>query len=100
MTLELDNLQFIISSLTLIGFVIMAYRTFRDPDIQSERSIALLEEQVKFERKMTDTSLQIQQNALHSLEREIYNQGEAIKELNNEIIKLRTIIEERVPQQK
>jgi len=97
MTLELENIQFIISIVTLLGFIFIAYRTFRDPDIQADKSISLLKDQLQYERRITDKSLETQQNCLHSLEMKVQLQNEAIAGLSDTVIKLQTIIEERVP---
>jgi len=95
--MTLENLQFAISVITLLSFVFVAYRTFRDPDIKADKSISLLKEQIQYERKITDKALEIQQNCLHSLEEEIADQKEEIRKLNETVIKLGTIIDERIP---
>ena len=95
--MTLENLQFIISAITLLGFIFVAYRTFRDPDIKADKSICMLQDQITYERKITDKALEIQQNCLHSLEKEVAGQKEAIGKLNDTVIKLSTIIEERIP---
>jgi hypothetical protein len=95
--MTLENLQFIISIATLLGFVFIAYRTFRDPDISADKSIFLLKDQIQYERKITDQTLEIHQNCLRSLEKEVCQQKEVIGKLNDTVIKLSTIIEERIP---
>jgi len=95
--MTLENLQFIISLLTLLSFIFVAYRTFHDPDIKADKSISLLKDQIQYERKITDKAFETQQNCLHSLEKEISEQKEAIQVLNDTVIKLSTIIEERIP---
>ena len=93
-----EIIEFIISICTLLGFIFVVYRTVRDPDITADKSISLLKDQISYERKITDKSLEIQQNHLHSLEGEVSLQREEIIKLREEVIKLGTIIEERLPQ--
>ena len=97
MTLELENIQFIISIVTLLGFFFIAYRTFRDPDIQADKSIALLKDQLRYEREITDRSLEIQKNCLHTLEVKVESQNKAVVGIGETVMKLQTIIEERIP---
>jgi len=49
--MTLENLQFIISLLTLLGFIFAVYGTFRNPDIKADKSISLLKDQIQYERK-------------------------------------------------
>ena len=95
--MTLETIQFVISLCTLLGFVFVAYRTFRDPDIKADKSISLLKDQIQYERKITDKALETQQYGLHSLEKEVCNQKTEISKLNDTVIKLSTIIEERIP---
>jgi predicted small secreted protein len=95
--MTLENIQFIISVTTLIGFIIVVYKTFRDPDIKTDKSVSLLKDQIQYERKITDKAIETQQNCLHSLEKEVYQQREATDKLTKEVVKLSTIIEERIP---
>jgi len=95
--MTLENIQFIVSATTLLGFIFVAYRTFRDPDIKADKSIELLQGQVKAEREISMQAIKTIQNDLHSLGRQVDENRKEIKELSNVIIKLETIIDERIP---
>ncbi|MBP8994104.1 MAG: hypothetical protein KBG30_09885 [Bacteroidales bacterium] len=95
--MTLENLQLAISVITLLSFVFVAYRTFRDPDVSADKSISLLKDQLLYERKITDEAIKTQQNCIRSLEKEVADQKDEIKKLNETVIRLGTIIEERIP---
>jgi len=98
--MTLDNLQFIISSLTLLGFVFVAYRTFREPDIKADKAIDILKEQIKAEKEISLQSLKTIQNDLHALGYQVDENRKEIKDLGVNVVKLQTIIEERIPRLK
>jgi hypothetical protein len=95
--MERETIQFVIEVFTLLAIIFAIYKYFRNPDERAEKAICLLKEQILYERKITDKALETQQNCLHSLEKEIINQKNEILKLNNTVIKLSTIIEERIP---
>ena len=92
-----ETLSIIIQFVTLGGVAFAVYKVFRDPDIKADKSIDLLKEQILYERKITDKSLETQQNCIKSLETQVKGNGEKIGKMNDTIIKLTTIIEERIP---
>ena len=95
--MTLENLQFIISIATLLGFVFVAYRTFRDPDIKADKAIDILKEQIKAEKEITLQSLKTIQNDLHTLGCQVDEQRKEVKDLGQTVTRLQTIIEERIP---
>lgn len=97
--MTLENIQFIISLTTLIGFIIVAYKTFSDPDIKADKSIDLLKEQIKQEKELSFQIVKTMQNDLHSLAGQIKENRDEIKLLCEGFVKLETIIDERIPRQ-
>ena len=95
--MTLENIQFIVSVTTLIGFIIVAYKTFSDPDIKTDKSIEILKEQIKQEKQLSFQVVKTMQNDLHTLSGEIKENRREIKLLCEGLIKLETIIDERIP---
>ena len=95
--MTLENIQFIVSLTTLIGFIIICYKTFRDPDIRTDKSIEVLKEQVKQEKEISKQAIKTMQNDLHTLGKQVEENCGEVKQLNISIAKLGTIIEERIP---
>ena len=98
--MTLENIQFVVSLTTLIGFIILAYKTFRDPDIAADKSIDLLKGQIKQEKELSFQIVKTMQNDLHSLGIEIKENRDEIKSLCEGFVKLETIISERIPARK
>ena len=94
---NLDDLQFIISVVTLLGFVFIAYRTFRDPDIKADKAIDLLKQDVANQTKLASAAIETNQNCIHSLENEVSDLKVGMGALKTEIAVLTTIINERIP---
>ena len=95
--MTLENIQFVVSLTTLIGFIILAYKTFRDPDIAADKSIDLLKGQIKQEKELSFQIVKTMQNDLHTLSREIKENRDEIKKLCEGFVRLETIISERIP---
>lgn len=95
--MTLENIQFIVSLATLVGFIVIAYKTFRDPDVKADKSIEVLKEQIKQEKQLSFQVVKTMQNDLHSLSGEIKENRREIKTLCEGIVKLETIINERIP---
>jgi len=97
MTELIQNLEFIISIATCIGFIILAYKTFRDPDIKSDKSIELLKAELKSARELSFQTVKTMQNDLHTLNNQVSDNSKEIVELCKCFVRLKTIIEERIP---
>lgn len=95
--MTLENLQFIVSIITLLGFVFVVYRTFHEPDVKADKSITILDRELTEQKKLANEALIITQNCIHSLELKTEVQIKQLNILTNRIIKLETIIEERLP---
>lgn len=95
--MTLETIQLVATIGTVIGMIFVIYAKFRDPDIKADKSIALMEKQLEYERSITDKTLQTQQNCLHSLEKEVSGHRSELNELGKQISNLATIIDERIP---
>jgi hypothetical protein len=93
------NINLIVSGLTLIGIIIAVYKSIHKPDEDADKRIALLKDQLISERKTTDMAIQTTQNCLHSLEKEVAGHRTEVVNMGKELVRLATIIEERLPKQ-
>lgn len=91
-------IQIIISASTLVGMIIMAYRSFRDPDVKADSEINLIKQGCALKHTRLDQILDrlgsdmrmIQENDLKHIEKEMAG----VKEKQIEIF---TILQERLP---
>lgn len=89
-------LQLIISALTLLGIIFAIYKFFRDPDIKSEKNIALMQDQCVLKHQYLDKDIgniykeisDIRKNHLDHIERDI-------NQLKIDVTRILTILEER-----
>ena len=84
-----ENIQFLISVITLLGIIFAVYKTFRDPDIETDKELALLKQKFEMRQGEVDKDIRdIKINHLAHIEKDIMN----IKETQ---IKILTILKER-----
>lgn len=97
MEFNYQNITFILATLSLLGVVFSIYKHFKDPDVEADKRLCLVEQMLKTERDKNDTLTATQQNHLHTIESKVDKNNENIKSLTNEIVKVSTILEERLP---
>lgn len=94
--MTLENIQFIISVCTLVGFVFIIYKTFTDPDVKSAKKIEVMEGQCELKHlrldeittELKNAILLIKENHLPHIEKDV----RAISMAQTEIL---TILKER-----
>jgi len=79
-----DNIQF---SVYLFGILYIVYKNFRNPQIKFEQDIKLINQEL----------LNLKNNHIHSLTEQQKITNKRLISLENEITRLATIIEERIP---
>ena len=98
----------IVFALGLIGTIFTVYNYFRNPQIDSDKRDALAEQRMKFYAESTDRrfgdmqkqitdSQQLANNHIHTIDTKVDKVNENVSLMGNEITKLATIIEERIP---
>lgn len=103
--LTTENILFIVSALGII-FSIFFY--FRNPQIKLEQEDALVNQQLKYFAESVDARFKTMQdnfqslllqsnNHIHTVDTKVDRLSTSISEMSNSIVKLGTIIEERVP---
>lgn len=91
------KIQLAISVLTLLAMIFAVYKYFRNPDIKADKEICLLKQELKEHKDMSSELIKTNQNCLHSLEKEVASLKGEVNGVNLEIVRLGTIIEERIP---
>lgn len=85
-----ENIQLIISLLTLLAFIFAFYKYFRDPDIKSAEEIEKIKLACDFRHRNIDENLLvIKENHLKHLEADVSG-------LKTDMTKVLTILEERL----
>ena len=100
-----ENVTF---GLGILAILFSVYNYFRNPQMKAEKIDALLEQRVKFmnesnERRFCDMNTSIKDayglanNHIHTVDTKVENLIKTIGIMSNEITRLSTIIEERIP---
>ena len=95
-------------ALGILGVIFSIFRYFKDPQIISEKKDALLAQQVQWSVEATERRFKEMQesfnglllqsnNHIHTVDVKVDKVSENMNILSNEITKLGTIIEERIP---
>ena len=83
------NLSTILQILTLLGIIFAVYKTFRDPDVDAEKTIAVMKAQCELKHQNIDENiLAIKENHLRHLESDM-------AQLKLDVTKILTILQER-----
>ena len=94
--ITIETIQLAISILTLVGFIVIGYRYFRDPDVKAEQEINQIKTTCELKHAGIDKAITtnakdlkfIKENHLVHIERDM-------GELKQDMVKVLTILEER-----
>ena len=100
-----SNIMF---ALGIFGVVFSIYRYFKDPQVSNEKKDALLRQEVQWTKEGNDIRFAELQNSfkdlllqsnnhIHTVDVKVDKVVETTARLSNEVTKLATIIEERIP---
>lgn len=103
--LTTENMMFAVN---IVGILFLIYISFRNPQIKSEKTDALLAQQLKLNGESIDrrfqevqkshTDLVLQSNNhINEVEKKVDSLNTRIGEVDRSVVKLSTIIEERIP---
>lgn len=95
--MKIEDLQLLMTFITLAGVLIAIYKAFRDPDVRADKEIDLLKARIVSQEALTSETVKTNQNCIHSLEKEVSGMKDQIGFINVSIGKLETIIDERIP---
>lgn len=93
---------------SLVGVAFTVYKSWRNPQIEVDKKAELLEERAKWDREQTEKRFKesdenakqayaLAQNHIHSVDVKVDNVAVGLGELKGEVIKIATILEERLP---
>ena len=84
-----QQIQLIISAVTLLGVVFAVYKYFRDPDIRADKTLAIMKERCDLKHQNIDANiLAIKENHLRHLEADV-------QQIKIDIAKILAVMEER-----
>ena len=99
------NIMFVMN---LLGIMFLVYNSFKNPQVAGEKKDALLAQQVQWMVEASDRKFKEMQdsfqslllqsnNHIHTVDTKVENLSGTVSGLGNEITKLGTIIDERIP---
>lgn len=94
MSLSAENVSYILGILGIGGIIFTAYNSFRAPQIDSDKTAIKLREDIDSLRAIVS---EIKEKHLQSVEADIKKLTETIQQLSITVVKLSTIIDERIP---
>ena len=97
--------------LGILGVLFAVYRYFKDPQTQEEKKASLLAQQVQYtieanERRFSEMqnnikdSFALGQNHIHTVDTKVDALSLSVDKMGKDLVRLATIIEERIPQKK
>lgn len=100
-----SNIVFVLG---LLGVIFGVFRYFKDPQVESEKTDALMKQQLEFFTNTTEKRFQTMQesfnalllqsnNHIHTVDTKVDRVHSSMEELGRQVVRLGTIIEERIP---
>lgn len=92
----------------IVGTLFTVFKFIRDPQAKSDKTDALLEQRLNMRDEATEKRfkeinanflalLSQSQNHIHTVDTKVENLNKTLSEVGKEIVRLSTIIEERIP---
>ena len=94
MILDAQNLSYILGFLGLLGIIFAVYNSFKNPQIDADKTVLRLREDMD---TLRDVVAEIKEKHLVSVEKDMRRLAEIIQQLSITVTKLSTIIDERIP---
>lgn len=92
-----NEVSFVIA---VVGVVIGVFIFFADPNKSNQVALVLQDARITSQQKIVDELTRTQQNDIKEVKNEIAGFRSEVQNLTNSIIRLQTIIEERIPNPK
>jgi len=90
----LDIITIIGQAITFLGIIFIVYNYFRNPQIKSEKTDALLTQRFNM---LESAFNNLRDNHIHTIDTKLDENSKLLNCLQNEVTKLATIIDERIP---
>jgi predicted PurR-regulated permease PerM len=87
-------LTFVLALVAAISVIFTVYNSFRNPQISSEKADIRFREEIDGLKK---TVQEIKETHLRTVEQDIKNLTAAVNDLSKTVVRLSTIIDERIP---
>ena len=97
MVLDAQNLSYVLGILGLISILLTAYNSYRNPQIDTDKTTLKLREDIDTLKEIVD---EVKEKHLRAVEQDLRKLSDTIQQLSTTVVKLSTIIEERVPRLK
>lgn len=94
MILDAQNLSYILGFFGLLGIIFAVYNSFKNPQIDADKTILRLREDVD---TLKDSVIEIKEKHLNAVEIDIRKLTDTIQQLSITVVRLGTIIDERIP---
>lgn len=89
--------QTILNVVYLLGFIFGIYLYFKNPQVRTEQAtIKLRDDLTDLQKQITE----VKENHIHIIENDVKALTQAVNDLSKTVIKLSTIIDERIPKGK
>lgn len=90
----IPDLTVLLAFLGICGVVFSVYLYFRNPQIKTDQvTLKLQEDMVAIKKELTE----VKENHIRSIESDVKALTQAVNDLSKTVIKLSTIIDERIP---
>jgi len=89
--------EYLTFGISILGVTFGVYHFFRNPQIKSDNLLTIFDERIKSQQILTDKLNSIETNHLHTIEENIKSSQQAIRQLELQVAKVNTILEERLP---
>ena len=94
MEINQQSLTFFLALASAVGVVLTVYRSFRDPQIKADGDTSKLRSDLTELGKVVS---EIKETHLRSVEKDIKELTTAVNDLSKTVVRLSTIIDERIP---
>lgn len=92
--ITVPNLTLILTIISIFGIIFSVYLYFRNPQIESDKANIKIKDEIENLKKQI---LDIKETHLRSVEMDIKTLTNAVNDLSKTVVKLSTIIDERIP---
>lgn len=87
-------LTIVLGSINILSVVFAVYLYFRNPQIKTDQETLLIQEEI---RNIKKEVFEVKETHLRAVEQDIKNLTTSVNELSKTVVKLATIIDERIP---
>lgn len=83
--------------IAIVGATVAVINYFAAPSINNEKSIELIQQEITSQKELSDQINNLKDNHIHTLEVKIDDANAKADRLENEVIEIKTILNERLP---